>query len=81
MGTLHPVRSVHGPSLHVDRSLLCRSAFSLPDKSRVTYIFAADYRRDSYRGNLFSAFPSALRLSTTTRERLDRRNLRLVSGN
>src|SRR5207248_6949940 len=81
MGTLHSIRSVHGPSLHVDRSFLCRSAISLPDRSGIIYIFSADYRSDCHCGNLFSPFPSALRLSTPTRERLDRHNLRLVSGN
>jgi len=40
----------------IDRSLLCRSAVALPDRSGVTYILSADYSRDSYRWNWIFCF-------------------------
>src|SRR5713101_7637751 len=81
MGTRHSVRSVPDSSLHVDRSVLHRCTISLSQRAGIIDLCQARCRRDPFRRNLFPTFSFALRFPTTTRKRLDRCNLRLVSGN
>ena len=81
MGTRHSVRSVPDSSLHVDRSVLHRCTISLSQRAGIVDLCQARCRRDPFRRNLFPTFSFALCFPTTTRKRLDRCNLRLVSGN
>src|SRR5881394_3404119 len=80
MGTRHSVRSVPDSSLHVDRSVLHRCTISLSQRAGIVDLCQARCRRDPFRRNLFPTFSFALCFPTTTRKRLDRCDLRLVSG-
>ncbi len=80
MGTLHSVRAADDRALHVDRSLLCRGAVSLPQRAGTGDPFQAHRRCDRRRRNLLSPLSASLRLRAPARERLARRGLRLVSS-